>query len=212
MDIAETQINIGTQISKLLEIREVKENRWSFDFLNSVLSQHKRGKTLSEKQIALVEKIGGEYDSKVLEVKRKEIEDFSKEYIEGGKKFLAKKIANHYFETYKQTGAYYYQKICEKILSDENYVPSGKDYRKLVENKWSQRFLEIINTECSFKLGDLCVNRKKKGHLIDEQILLVLKIDPPVRAVVGAYNITVMPVGGGTNYKILEKDLKLVRK
>ena len=199
--ISDPTAAILARIETVLE--RVDDDDWSEGFLNSIRGQLK-WHDLSEKQIAMFEKIENNYsDAAMLERA-----NWSQEYEEKYKKdFLL--IAEYY------QGAGYFTNIALKALSDGDYVPPHNVFQKM-QNKYSARVLEEIKRTPKYPPGSSVTYRSNAAWGIRQYLAkggLVLKTDLPVTsAAKGGKKYRVLPYGSAEPLECEERWLKALKK
>jgi len=199
--ISDPTAAILARIETVLE--RVDDDDWSEGFLNSIRGQLK-WHDLSEKQIAMFEKIENNYsDAAMLERA-----NWSQEYEEKYKKdFLL--IAEYY------QGAGYFTNIALKALSDGDYVPPRAVFQKM-QNKYSAKVLEEIKRTPKYPPGSSVTYRSNAAWGIRQYLAkggLVLKTDLPVTsAAKGGKKYRVLPYGSAEPLECEERWLKALKK
>ena len=192
---------------------------WDRGFLESVLGQLERGRTLSEKQIATTHKVilrNGE-DAQALHNEWENV--YIKEHKED-----AVVLANYY----QTTG--YFSELTRDILKGQ--VPDMRAYNKMCGNKYAQKVLETHHSEPKYMPGTLVASRANctrrdigladtyTWHTQDtaaksflEKGGLVIKIEDAIRsAAKGAKIYKILPIGATIPVIIEERYIKLKRK
>ena len=117
-------------------------------------------------------------------------------------------------EYYSHTA--YYSRTVNAVLTDSSFVPSEKDYRKVVENKYAQKVIEILALEPLYPVGSLVQVRKtarKQAYSLRDRCALVVVNDGPVKsAAKGARTYTILPFGESSTTTVEERWLKKAPK
>ena len=103
---------------------------WAAGFVESVMEQMRRGRTLSEKQRSVLDEKREEYTG-----------SWSSEY-QSDYRGDAVLIARYY----KTSGLPYYGQMVGSILSSKDYVPPKRSFFKMFNNKYAQRVVEQSTT------------------------------------------------------------------
>jgi|7_EtaG_2_1085326.scaffolds.fasta_scaffold01373_8 hypothetical protein len=113
----------------------------------------------------------------------------------------------------------YFNDLSFRILNHKDYIPSGDQYDRLVNNKYAQRVLKEHDSPCKFNKGTLVSLRKpaiSKLSLfeLESTPLLVVKerAAPIVSSAAGGKRYMVVPVGQGAPLIIEERYLKKYNK
>ena len=94
----------------------------------------------------------------------------------------------------------YFGDAAERILSNDEYMPTEKLYRKMVENKYVQRAINNANEETKYPAGTMVMIRKSQsvgGRLSTwrGKLAMIVECEQDVRsATKGARKLTVLPV------------------
>lgn len=119
---------------------------WDRDFLESVLEQIVKGRTLSEKQIITVSKVLARNDESAQSV-HNEWEHVYQEQHSTEAHWLA--------DYYIRTG--YFRELSRDILSGN--VPEYRAYIKMSENKYAMKIVETHKAESKYAVGSLVTAR-----------------------------------------------------
>lgn len=142
---------------------------WEQGFIESVSDQMKRGRSLSSNQERIV--------SRCLEKTTPEKVIAHKEWaVEYNSKYIVTAILCARY--YKKEG--YFTHICNKILDDENFIPSIENYKKMCENKYALKVVANSQTPFNFGLGNLARVRRTVNQnnitSVDNGIITVNKL------------------------------------
>ena len=121
--------NILRDLNSRLEII----SDWERGFLESVVDQWDRKRSLSYKQMETLESIYGKYDEETIAKQNAWESAWDDE-----KKKTAKVVAEYYI-----ANPPYFSDVANKIMNDPSFIPPEKQYRKMTENKYAQRVLDI---------------------------------------------------------------------
>ena len=127
---------------------------WDRGFLESVLEQIDRGRTLSTKQMSTLNQVLERNSS----VAQKEHEVWAEVYV-AEHQSDAEVLARYY----KSTG--YFQQLAQAILSGE--IPEHKSYMKMRNNKYARKVLDVLKSEAKYDAGTYVVPRASctKGRI-----------------------------------------------
>lgn len=110
----------------------------------------------------------------------------------------------------------YYSRIVAAVMADHSFVPSEKDYRKIVENKYAQKVIEMLAEDPLYPVGSLVQVRKtarKHAYSLRDRCALVVVNDGPVKsAAKGSRTYTILPFGESNTVSVEERWLKRARK
>jgi hypothetical protein len=194
--------NIPARVATLL--RESLDQS-TVDFLNSCLDYWHRQGYLTLGQSNALEKI----ESRFSPQEKEKFDVWKKEYLHTHKKDAI--IISRY---YMRAG--YYVSTARKILNDDNYVPTEKQYRKMFKNKYAQKILKTTTDDPKFEVNELVqfrstvssgFNDKTVGHL-KNRLAFVLDNDlQVVNAVQGGKRYRVLPMGSSEMVETDERNL-----
>ena len=109
----------------------------------------------------------------------------------------------------------YFGDLAERVLEDPTFVPSEKQYRKMVENKYVQKVLATLESTPVFDVGALVQVRKTargaSWPLRDRIAMVVANNGPVTSAARGARTYTILPFGEANTVDIQERYLKKKR-
>jgi hypothetical protein len=127
----------------------------------------------------------------------------------GEKRSLAKIAAAYYLNNPP-----YYGDLADKITNDEGFVPSEKQYKAIVENKYAQKVIAATVAEAKYTLNALIEGRASAPYNIRGKKAFILQIDaaPVTNAAKGTKNYLVLPVGEAAAILVEERAIKLVKK
>lgn len=189
------------RIQKLVENPNL--NNWEKNFANSVSSYFQRHGRVSNKQWALVQKIEANYSPEVIAQRQAWKDNWSEE-----QQFRWQTALSYY-----DANPPYYQELVARYATGG--IPTEKEYRKLVENKYVQNVIATIQSEPLYSVGSLVQVRKTaKGgfYRLRNQFALVVDNNGPVTsATKGARTYSILPFGEAAPIKIQERWLKKKR-
>ena len=106
----------------------------------------------------------------------------------------------------------YFGEVAAKIIEDETYIPSEKLYRKMVENKYTQKVLATYASEPAYDAGSLVKVRSSQNcphHRLKGSIALVVSNEGDISsAAKGGRPYTILPFGASKTFRIEERWLK----
>jgi len=177
---------------------------WERNFLGSLLDSAKKWGRLTGKQHDVFQRIEKKSDPKHIAARKVWDNNFTDEMREK-LKFAAE---------YYKANPPYFSDAADRILSNPDYLPTEKLYRKMVENKYVQRALSNANEAAKFPPGTMAMVRDSaqvQGHICAYRgkLVMVVECADKVRsATKGSRRLTVLPVGGMETIKTEERFLK----
>ena len=180
---------------------------WERNFLGSLRDSAKKWGRLTVKQHDVFQRIERKSNPEHLAARKKWNESFTSAMREK-LKFAAE---------YYKANPPYFSDAADRILSNDDYVPTEKLYRKMVENKYVQRALNNANEVAKFPVGTMAMVRDSaqvQGRISAHrgQLVMIVECSDKVRsATKGSRRVTVLPVGSMETIKTEERFLKNAR-
>ena len=189
---------------------------WDRGFLESILTQLERGRTLSEKQNSTVQKVISRNDAEA-QLAHEQWETI----YENEHKDEAMVLAHYYTHTA------YFRNIAADI--SQGIIPERRSFLKMKSNKFAQKVLQEYNSEAKFKNGDLVTARAGMSrssmnfgdHSVDfvtaDAIMLMFmkrggfvveRTNKIISSAKGAKMYKILPIGGTIPFFIEERRLK----
>jgi hypothetical protein len=195
--------NQTAHLEKFLANEHISNSERSFG--DSLVGSLKRFGRLSNRQWSAFQKMEARYSPEVIAQRKEWTNAWNSE-----KASNIKVAANYY-----RANPPYFANMVSKVLEDPKFVPSQKQYRAMVENKYVQKVLATIESEPLFAVGDLVQVRKTaKGgcwQLRNRNALVVANDGPVTSACKGARTYTILPFGESKTFDIQERWLKRKR-
>lgn len=189
------------RIQKLVENPNL--NNWEKGFITSVNSYFQKHGRVSNKQWATIQKVEANYSPEVIAQRQAWKDDWDEE-----KEFFWSTALGYY-----QANPPYYQSLIARY--EDGGIPTEKEYRKLVDNKYVQNVIATIKAEPLYPVGSLVQVRKtaKGSHYrLRNQFALVVNNDGPVTsATKGSKIYSILPFGEAAPIRIQERWLKKKR-
>ena len=165
---------------------------WERNFMGSLLDSAKKWGRLTAKQHEVFQRIEKKTDPTTVAAVNAWRESFTDEMRES-----LVFAANYY-----KANPPYFGEVANRILSDSNYIPSEKLYRKMVENKYVQRAMKNSVTAPKYEVGSMVTVRNSQAirHLNTSRVrgkdAIVIAVEEQVNnATKGSRKITILPVG-----------------
>ena len=191
--------------------RIADHSSWDYGFSESLLDQARNDRSLSPRQLEILEKIEGRYSDEALEAVSLWDQSFTSDMRERYKVCL---------EYYKPTP--YYKRAVAAYEADPTLVPSIDLYNKIVKNKYAEKVLTAHFADPLYPVGSMVTlrgNQTTRGHRYfrgsgySPPNYLVIKNDLPIRnACKGAKIYELLPVGSAELVHFEERQLKKHRK
>jgi len=196
------ELTIEPRIKKLLEESNTSEGTRLF--LESLQNYHLVHSGLTKKQFAAL----GDVEHVDLERNSAAHDKWAEEYT-NDKKIVAEICAKYY-----KANPPYFAHLVEKILNDDEFIPTQTQYLSLCENKFAKKVLEATFAEPVFKVGELVQGRANGPENIKDKIAVVVEAGekPVIRAAKGTKSYEVLPVGEDKLIECEERHLKKIKK
>ena len=183
---------------------------WEKGFAESLLEQLTKGKrSLSPRQIEIFERIekntSPEAQTKAVEWRTS---------YNNAMREKARIAAEYYL--YSEGG--YYGSLVQRIMSEPDFIPSEKQYRAMVENKYMAKVFIAIESVPKYPVGSFVDVRSNCGdyrakHALSGQPAVVLSTNEPVTsAAKGAKRYKLLPIGSSKVVIAEERWIKKVKK
>jgi hypothetical protein len=120
-------------------------SNWERTFVESLYEQfNKRGK-LSSRQIEILERIeNSKLSEDAINESKKWADTYTKEH---------RRVARICAEYYTKTG--YFTGLAAPILTNDNFIPSEKQYKKMCENKYAKKVIAMHDAAPKYEVGSL---------------------------------------------------------
>jgi len=182
---------------------------WEKDFLDSIIEQIEKKGRLSPKQVQVFERVEKSTSPEAQAKAANWRDSFDEE-----KSKKTKAAASYY-----ANGGVYYRNLCERILSEPDFVPSEKQYRKMVENKYMAKVFAAMTNVPMYPVGSVvqlratCTDYYVRQALANEKPAVVISTDEPViSAAKGAKRYKLLPIGSASIVVAEERWIKKAKK
>lgn len=122
----------------------------------------------------------------------------------------------HICSLYYSANPPYYGDLSYRILSDEDFIPTEKQYKSLTENKYSLKVLESHYAEPKYKVNDYVSLRKNNPTRIRENtnLFVVVQVapEPVTTAAKATKKYKILPLDNQETYIVEERWLKNANK
>tara|TARA_R110002110_G_scaffold180392_1_gene386378 strand:- start:591 stop:1217 length:627 start_codon:yes stop_codon:yes gene_type:complete len=194
-----------TRINKILA-NEVLLSDWEKSFLASVKDGVNRYGSLTAKQESIVQRIEKNRDPVVQAARKSWNDNFSQEMRD--KMCVA---ARYYLNNPP-----YFADLAARILNDGGHIPTEKQYRAMVENKYVQKVLDNMSSVPTFPVGSMArVRTVATGHKMryyrDKMVMIIDYPDKVAGAAKGAIPVIILPVGTAETVETEVRWLKKAR-
>ena len=115
---------------------------------------------------------------------------------------------------YYEANPPYFRDLSIRILHEEGFVPTEKQFRSMTMNKYAQKVIAAAKAEAKYPVNSLIEGRASSSRRIRGKKAFVLKVNaaPITNAAKGVKKYLVLPVGEAAPIVVEERDIKLVKK
>ena len=178
---------------------------WERGFLESLLTSAKKWGRLTERQHTTFKRIDHNTSPEVVSARNNWVNDWNDDKRD--KIVFAAKY-------YKQNPPYF-AGPAERVLTDPDYIPTEKLYRKMVENNYVTRALQNNQAAPLYPVGAFATVRNNQSTSIVRNLrhiqgknVLVVSVAETMSATKGSRMYTVLPVGSSDMIHVEERHLK----
>jgi len=193
------------RIEALLAREDITLTDWESNFLKDVVKYAKKKDTITPKQWSTFQHVEARYSEEVIAARKAWYDDWNEE-----KAHNARAAAEYY-----RHNPPYFSQLADRILDDPKFIPSEKQYNKLVtNNKFVQKVLAMLREEPKYENGSLVQIRKTapiKHSLRDRPAIVVKNDGIIVSHAKGARGYVILPFGMSDTMVIQERYLKKKR-
>jgi len=191
-----------TRINKILA-SSAGLSDWEKSFLASVKDSVNRYGSLTAKQESIVQRIEKNRDPAVQAARKSWNDSFSQEMRD--KMCIA---ARYYLNNPP-----YFADLAGRILNDDGHIPTEKQYRAMVENKYVAKVLDNMNSVPTFPVGTMAKIRQTahpvKKCFMNKMVMIIDYPDKVAGAAKGAIPVIVLPVGTA---ETIETEVRWLKK
>lgn len=191
--------DVKSRIAKVAENKYLSD--WERGFCESLAASIDKWGKLTVKQHNLFQKIEAQYTP----TKMEELDSWAKDFtLEMRKKM---KIVANYYGRYTP----YFRGFVQKVLTDEEFIPTKREYVKICENDYAKGVIRNAVEAPRFPVGTFAKIRAGTGHTgrLRKKLLLVVSHSEDVRThAKGAKPVCVLPVGSEEMIWLEERQLK----
>ena len=186
---------------------------WAAGFVESLTSQVKGDRRLSERQLQILKKIEAEHDDAAMAERQKWVESYKNDPTLRADAIV---VANYYLSTG------YFRDTAKSVTEDESFIPTYSQYNKMVKNKYAQKVLASHNSPAKYPAGSLVTFRANApsgvryldgAYLKRAVTLMVIETDaaPVTSAARGAKVYKLLPVGKASTVMVEERHIMKAR-
>jgi hypothetical protein len=194
--------DLETRIEKLLA-GSPSLTDWERNFLSSVAQSAKQYGSLTGKQESILQRIETNNNPEVQAARKNWREGFTDEMRS------KMKVAGRYY----LNNPPYFSDLANRILNDDVFIPTEKQYRAMVENKYVQKVLDNMNAVPTFPVGSMAKFRQSGAPInskySNKMVMIIDYPDKVAGAAKGAVPVIVLPVGTA---ETIETEVRWLKK
>ena len=183
-----SKLQMIARIDNLLA-RNVEFTAWEKEFLTSIKQGVQRYGSLTGKQESILQRIETSKDPAVVAQRQSWKANYNSDMRSN------MKIAGQYY----LNNPPYFADLARRALDDNDFIPTEKQYRAMVDNKYVQKVLDNMNSVPTFAVGTMAQLRQTapnpgRKHY-NKMVMIIDYPDKVAGAAKGAVPVTVLPVG-----------------
>jgi len=174
-------------------------------FIESLKGQYVRWHNLSEKQLNALGNVVAKYSDEG----KAALSAWNTTYNADENKQRAEIAARYYL-----ANPPYYGDLARRILEEDGYIPTERQFNKLTQNKYAIKVIESTLAEPKYPVNALVEGRSNTRRNIQGKKCFILKVNAAevVNAAKGSKRYLVLPVGEAAPLLVEEREIKKVRK
>jgi len=183
--------------------RDVEFSTWEKDFLTSIKQGVQRYGSLTGKQESILQRIETSKDPAIIAERQYWKANYNNDM------HAKMKIAAQYY----LNNPPYFGELSRRVLNDDAFIPTEKQYRAMVDNKYVRKVLDNMESVPKFDVGTMAQFRqtapntfKKHYH---KMVMIIEYPDKVAGAARGAVAVNVLPVGSS---EIIETEVRWLKK
>ena len=149
-------VNGAARFASLMAKKLTDKDR---DFAGSLLSQFEKNGTLTGKQVECIENMEQRYSPESVLKRERWAQSYKAEH-----RPTALIAANYYITTN------YFRDLALKIGTDENFVPTQRQFTAMTENKYAKKAIAVATTPPAYPKGSLCKVRANINLVSDRRL------------------------------------------
>ena len=194
---------LESRIDKALATNSISD--WERSFLSSVALGVRQYGSLTGKQESILQRIENNNNP--------EVQAARKNWRDGYNDDMREKM--NVAARYYLNNPPYFADLAGRVLNDDAFIPTEKQYRAMVENKYVQKVLDNMNSAPTFPVGSMAQVRKSNVRSIaryaDKMVMIIDYPDKVAGAAKGAIPVIVLPVGWSETIETEVRWLKRAR-
>mgnify|MGYP003133509222 CR=1 FL=1 len=190
------------RINTLLKFKGIDSHDESS--LESLKEFYKSNNTLTLRQFNTLSQL----ENKISIEAQEKYEKWCSEYTE------EKRIKAIICAKYYRSNPPYFSSVIDKILLEEDYIPTESKWKSLCENRYAAKVLEATFSEPLYEIGSMVEGRKNAPIEYKGRLFSVMATDarPVINAAKGAKIYLLLPFNGGPVIECEERYIKKTKQ
>ena len=197
-----SKLQMIARIDNLLA-RNVEFTAWEKEFLTSIKQGVQRYGSLTGKQESILQRIETSKDPSVIAQRQ----SWKASYNDDMRSNM--KIAGQYY----LNNPPYFADLARRALDDNDFIPTEKQYRAMVDNKYVQKVLDNMNSVPTFPVGTMAKFRQNGAPInskhSNKMVMIIDYPDKVAGAAKGAIPVIVLPVGSS---EVIETEVRWLKR
>lgn len=199
---------IGTEkVKNTIETIDKIQNltAWERSFIDSIKVGWQKYGSVTVKQHGMIQKLADRYNPENIKAREDWTSSFDDE----------KRTRLQVMASYYKANPPYFGDLATRIIEDPSYIPTEKAYNAMCENKYSQKVLDIHNSDPLYPSGTMAVARDSRQTPYQIRGKTVVVIEHPKgvhNSAKDARRVIVLPVGESVPVETEERWLKKLPK
>ena len=182
---------------------DANADEWTRNFCGSIAEGFKKYKGLTQKQFDIFVKREHQLTPEFQAAR----EDWRANYDEG-KRNIAKVCAGYY-----KANPPYFADLAAKVLEDDTFIPTPRQYKAMCENKYAKKVLKSATCAPAFSVGQLVELRATaKGYArrfpLGKGAIIEIGAAPVKSAAKGSKVYKILPLGSAETVELEERHIK----
>jgi hypothetical protein len=204
------KVNNDIFISRIFKALDIHEkyavlSDWDTGFCESLMNQIERKRSLSTKQIAILEKVESKCTPSAIEEALNWATEYKEKYRDDAL------ICATYYRS-----ANYFSALATRILEEPTFVPSRNSHKKMCENKYAQKVLAIAKADPVYVVGSDVEFRSpalgyRRKHLAGTPCLVIEVMKHVYNHARGSKQYKILPYGEIEAILVEERQIKKCR-
>ena len=197
-----TNTTLATRIAIALD--RTDPSTWDHGFLESVQVRNQQQGSLSARQMEILEKIEERCSDTAIANRQAFAESYGEVEREKMRVIAAYYMAN----------PPYYRDLATRVLEDDDFVPTEKQFRSMTTNKYALKILAENSAAPKYAVGQQVMGRASAPYGVRGKRGFIMKVghEPVTSAARGGKKYLILPIGSPVPVTIEERHIKKAPK